>query len=61
MTLKKQKRSQPLKKRLKKEYYRFIDGLVRSHSLQKIVSRTIYLVCFVISVILATLLYLEGK
>ena len=55
------KRKKPLKKRLKREYYKFVDSFVRSHGLQKLILRTVYLVCLVASIILATLLYLETK
>ena len=33
--MQKAKRKKTLKKRLKREYYKFIDGFVRSHGLQK--------------------------
>ena len=49
----------PISRRLKREYYRFVDGMIRSHSLQKFFRRIFFLICFTISVIFATLLYLE--
>jgi hypothetical protein len=55
------KRKKPLKKRLKREYYKFVDGFVRSHGLQKVLLKLVYFTCFIISVILATLLYFENK
>ena len=55
------KRKKPLKKRFKREYYKFVDGFVRSHGLQKVLLKMVYFICFIISVILATLLYLENK
>ena len=59
--MQKTKRKKTLRKRLKREYYKFIDGFVRSHGLQKVLLKLVYFVCFIISVILATLLYLENK
>ncbi|HAU58814.1 MAG TPA: hypothetical protein DCW45_00440 [Opitutae bacterium] len=55
------KRKKPLIKRFRREYYKFVDGFVRSHSLQKVLLKLVYFTCFIISVILATLLYLENK
>lgn len=55
------KRKKPFKKRLKREYYKFVDSFVRSHALQKLILRTVYLVCFIASIILATLLYIETR
>jgi len=55
------KRKKPLKKRLKREYYKYVDSFVRSHGLQKLMLRTVYFVCFIASIILATLLYIETK
>jgi len=47
------------KKRLKREYRKMIDRMVRSHALHTFALRVVYFVCFVATVILATLLYLE--
>ena len=49
-----------LTKRWKKEYYRMVDGIVRSHAMQKFLMKLVYLICFVATVILATLLYLNS-
>ena len=49
----------PLKKRFKREYRKMIDRMVRSHALHTLGLRLVYFVCFVVSVILATLLYLQ--
>ncbi len=43
----------------KREYYRMIDGVVRSHGIQKFCLRLIYLLCFVATIILAALLYFD--
>jgi hypothetical protein len=48
-----------LSRKWKKEYYRFIDGVVRSHGIQKFFMRLIYLICFIATVILGALLYLN--
>ncbi len=55
------RRKKPIKKRLKREYYKFVDGFVRSHGLHKLLLRVVYVTCFIISVILGTLLYLKLK
>lgn len=49
----------PFRKRFKREYRKMIDRMVRSHALHTIALRLIYLVSFVVSVILATILYLQ--
>ena len=49
----------PFKKRFKREYRKMIDRMVRSHALHTLSLRVVYFVCFVLSIILATLLYLE--
>ncbi|MAL86271.1 MAG: permease [Opitutae bacterium] len=49
-----------LARKWKREYYKMIDGIVRSHSLQKFFVRSLYLICFIASVIFATLLYLNS-
>lgn len=49
----------PFKKRFKREYRKMIDRMVRSHALHTLAIRMIYFVGFVVSVILATLLYLQ--
>jgi len=36
-----------------------IDGIVRSHGIEKFFVRLVYLLCFIASVILGTLLYLN--
>ena len=51
---------QTLAKKWKKEYYRTVDGIVRSHGMQKFLMRILYLICFVATVILSTLLYLNS-
>ena len=48
-----------LSRKWKREYYRFIDGVVRSHGIQKFLMRMLYLICFVATVILAALLYVN--
>jgi hypothetical protein len=48
-----------IRRKWKKEYYRIVDGIVRSHGLQKFFVRLLYLICFIASVILAALLYLN--
>ncbi len=48
-----------LARKWKKEYYRMIDGVVRSHGIQKFCLRLIYLLCFVATIILAALLYFD--
>jgi len=50
---------QSIRRKWKKEYYRIVDGIVRSHGLQKFFLRMLYLVCFIASVILGALLYLS--
>ena len=47
------------KKRLKREYRKTMDHLIRSHAFHKFTIKLIYLVGFVISIILATLLYFD--
>ena len=49
-----------LTRKWKREYYRFIDGVVRSHGIQKFFMRLLYLICFVATVILAALLYVNS-
>jgi hypothetical protein len=49
-----------LTRKWKREYYRFIDGVVRSHGIQKFFMRLLYLLCFVATVILAALLYVNS-
>jgi hypothetical protein len=49
-----------LSRKWKREYYRFIDGVVRSHGIQKFFMRLLYLICFVATVILAALLYVNS-
>ena len=49
-----------LSRKWKREYYRFIDGAVRSHGIQKFFMRLLYLICFVATVILAALLYVNS-
>ena len=53
-------KKQNLSKRWKKEYYRMVDGIVRSHAIQKNLMRLVYLICFITTVILASLLYLNS-
>jgi hypothetical protein len=48
-----------LKKRFKREYRKMIDKMVRSHAFHKMAIKLLYFICFVISVILGTLLYLD--
>ncbi len=48
-----------LSRKWKREYYRMIDGVVRSHGIQKFCLRLIYLLCFVATIILAALLYFD--
>ena len=48
-----------LARKWKKEYYRMIDGVVRSHGIQKFCLRLIYLLGFVATIILAALLYFD--
>ena len=50
----------PSVKKWKKEYYRAVDGIVRSHGMQKFLMRMLYLICFVATIILSTLLYLNS-
>jgi len=47
------------KKRLKREYRKTMDHLIRSHAFHKFTIKLIYFVGFVISVILAALLYFD--
>ena len=49
-----------LSRKWKKEYYRFIDQVVRSHGIQKFLVRLLYFACFVATVVLATLIYING-
>jgi len=51
--------SMGFKRRLKKEYRKTMDRLVRSHALHTFFIRSIYLIGFVISMILGALLYLD--
>ena len=53
-------RKSTISKRWKKEYYKMVDGIVRSHAVQKFFIRTIYLFCFIATIILVTLLYLNS-
>lgn len=52
-------KNKKLSRKWKKEYYRFVDGVVRSHGIQKFFMRLLYLVCFITTVILAALLYIN--
>ena len=45
---------------MEKEYYRLIDGIVRSYAVQRFFKGLFYLLCFIVTVILATLLYLQS-
>jgi hypothetical protein len=47
------------KSRLKREYRKTMDRLIRSHAFHKLAVRMIYLIGFIISVFLATLLYFD--
>ena len=47
------------KKRLKREYRKTMDHLIRSHAFHKFTIKLIYFIGFVISVILAALLYFD--
>jgi hypothetical protein len=49
----------PFKKRFKREYRKMIDRMIRSHALHTLALRLVYFICFVVSLILATLLYFE--
>ena len=53
-------KKQSLVKRWKKEYYRTIDGIVRSHAIHKLLVRILYFVCLVASIILGCLVYLNS-
>jgi hypothetical protein len=46
-------------RRWKREYHTFVDGIIRSHGIQKFFMRLLYLICFVATVILAALLYIN--
>ena len=52
-------KNKKLSRKWKREYYRFIDGVVRSHGIQKFLMRLLYLICFVATVILVALLYIN--
>lgn len=47
------------KKRIKREFRKTMDHLIRSHAFHKFTIKLIYFVGFIISVILATLLYFD--
>ncbi|NBU86788.1 MAG: permease [Verrucomicrobia bacterium] len=49
-----------LKKRLKQHFVKYVDKVVRSNALQKFFRGIIYLVGFIVSAILAALLYLKS-
>ncbi|NDH00051.1 MAG: permease [Opitutae bacterium] len=51
--------SSTFKKRLKREYRKTVDRLVRSHAFHKLAVKLIYLIGFIISVILGALLYFD--
>jgi len=53
-------RKETISKKWKKEYYKMIDGIVRSHAMQKFLMRLLYLFCFITTIILATLLFLNS-
>ncbi|MDA8823220.1 hypothetical protein N9N41_01860 [Opitutales bacterium] len=53
-------KKQSLVKRWKKEYYRMIDGIVRSHAIHKLLVRILYFACVVASIILGCLVYLNS-
>jgi len=52
-------RKKKLTRKWKREYYKFVDGVVRSHGIQKFFMRVLYLICFIATVILAALLYIN--
>ena len=47
------------RKRLKREYRKTLDRLVRSHAIHTIFMRTFYIIGFIVSLILGALLYFE--
>ena len=49
-----------ISRKWKKEYYRLIDGIVRSYAVQRFFKGLFCLLCFIVTVILATLLYLQS-
>jgi len=51
--------SSTFKKRLKREYRKTVDRLVRSHAFHKLAVKMVYLIGFIISVILGALLYFD--
>ena len=53
-------RNKKLSRKWKREYYRFVDGVVRSHGIQKFFMRLLYLICFITTVILVALLYIKN-
>ena len=55
-----EKKKRSLKKRIKQHYLKQIDKKIRSSALQKFFKGMIYLVGFVVSVILAAMLYFQN-
>jgi len=55
-----EKKKRSLKKRLKQHFVKYVDKVVRSNALQKFFRGVIYLVGFIVSAILAALLYLKS-
>ena len=51
--------SEEFRKRLKREYRKTLDRLVRSHAIHTIFMRTFYIIGFIVSLILGALLYFE--
>ncbi|OUU24500.1 MAG: permease [Verrucomicrobia bacterium TMED44] len=55
-----EKKKRSLKKRLKQQYMKYLDKVIRTNALQKLFRGILYLIGFIISVILGTLLYLNS-
>ena len=53
-------KKQSLVKRWKKEYYRTVDGIMRSHAIHKLLVRLLYFACLVATIILGCLVYLNS-
>lgn len=52
--------SNSFKKRLKREYRRTLDRLIRSHAFHKLAIRLVYLIGIILSVILGAMLYFDN-
>ncbi|HAF59220.1 MAG TPA: permease [Opitutae bacterium] len=52
--------SNSFKKRLKREYRRTLDRLIRSHAFHKLAVRLVYLIGIILSVILGAMLYFDN-